>query len=497
MEAFLGIDIGTTATKAALFDPSGKGIGFATVTYDVNNPAPYHYEQDPRGWWVAVKEAISRLQEKTDFDSIEILSIGVCGQTPTLVFIDKNGEVLRPAILWKDSRAQKEALFLKETVGEKWVEELVGTRLPLEASWTTAKLLWVKENERDTLRKTYKILQPKDFINYKLSNVFASDYWCSRGLVNVNTMKPPDEYYRILGIRTDIAPEAFPPSTVVGAVSREAAREVRIREGIPIVAGWPDSFCGILGVGAFAESGQAFDIAGTSEIVGVSVQSLAEIPPGLLAFSAEGFQSIIFGPTQSGGGTLDWFLDRFIKDQGLSLNEKYDWIDKVASTSSPNANSIIFLPFIEGERAPIWNPKAKGIFFGVTKDHHLNDFTHSMLSGVAFNVLSIFELLEGAYGKEIEEFSVSGGSSGMTGWNKIRCDVMGKKIKILENTESSVLGAAMLGALGVHYFHTVADMTTNMIRVKERIEPDKANHVIYRELYQKFQKIYSLLEEEF
>jgi len=496
-EAFLGIDIGTTATKAALFRPSGKVIGFSTSTYDVITPAPYHYEQDPSRWWIAVKETISRLQGKTDFENIDILSIGVCGQTPTFVFVDKKGEVVRPAILWKDSRAQKEALFLKETVGEKLMEELIGTRLPLEATWTTAKLLWVKEHERDTLRKTYKILQPKDFINYKLSNVFASDYWCSRGLVNVKTMKPPEEYYKILGIRNDIAPEAFSPSTVVGYVSREAARELRIREGIPIVAGWPDSFCGILGVGAFAESGQAFDIAGTSEIVGISVQSPAEIPPGLLSFSAEGFQSVIFGPTQSGGGTLDWFMDRFVDDQGLSVDEKYGFIEKTVSTSAPNANSIIFLPFIEGERAPIWNPKARGLFFGVTKNDQLNDFAHSIMSGVAFNVFSIFELLESIYRKDIEEFSVSGGSSRMTVWNKIRCDVMGKKIKILENMESSVLGAAMLGAFGVNYFHTVADMSTKMIRVKEMIEPDRDNHLMYRELYQKFKRIYSLVKDEF
>jgi len=496
-EAFLGIDIGTTATKTALFNPLGQAIAFSSTRYDLINAAPSHYEQDPYHWWVAVKETISSLQKQTNFGDIEILSIGICGQTPTFVFVDKKGDIVRPAIIWKDSRAQKEALFLKETIGEALMEEFIGTRLPLEASWPPAKLLWIKENEPDTLRKTCKILQPKDFINYKLSGVLASDYWCSKGLVNVKTMKPSQEYYKILGIKSNIAPDVFPPSNIVGYLNKEASRELRLREGIPIVAGWADSFCGILGVGAFAGCGQAFDIAGTSEIVGISVESLCEIPPGLISISTEGFQNVIFGPTQSGGGTLDWFIDKFIYDKELSLEEKYVFVEKAVTSSVVNKDSMIFLPFIEGERAPIWNPKARGLFFGVTKSDKLSDFAHSIMSGVAFNIRNIFELLETVYGKEIEEFSVSGGSSRIPVWNKIKCDVTGKKIRILENIESSVFGAAMLGALGVGYFDNVADMSTKMIRIKEIIEPDIERHLIYEELYQKFKRIYSLIRNEF
>jgi len=496
-EAFLGIDVGTTSTKTALFHPSGKSIASSSSRYDVINPAPSHYEQNPDEWWNAVRKGISILREKTSFTNIEIISIGVCGQTPTLVFVDDKGKVIRPAIIWKDSRAQKEASFLKETVGEKLMEELIGTKLPIEASWSPAKLLWMKKNEPDTLTKTHKILQPKDYINYKLSGVLASDYWCSKGLVHVKMMKPSDEYYKILGIESNIAPDVFAPSNIVGCLSKEASKELGLREGIPIVAGWADSFCGILGVGAFARSGRAFDISGTSEIVGISVEPFTEIPPGLILVSTEGFQNVVFGPTQSGGGTLDWFTDRFIYDKELSLEEKYMFVDKAVRSSVVNTDSMIFLPFIEGERAPIWNPESRGLFFGVAKSDKLSDFAHSIMSGVAFNIRSIFELLENVWGKEIEEFSVSGGPSKSPVWNKIKCDATGKKIRILENVESSVFGAAMLGALGVGYFNNVTDMSTKMIRIKAMVEPDMERHLIYEELYQKFKRIYSLIRNEF
>jgi len=325
----------------------------------------------------------------------------------------------------------------------------------------------------------------------------ASDFWCSKGLVNVKTMKPSEEYYKVLGIKSHIAPDVFPPSTVVGHLTREASKDLGLREGIPIVAGWADSFCGVLGVGAFARPGLAFDIAGTSEIVGVSVESPGEIPPGLMSICTEGFQNVIFGPTQSGGGTLDWFIDRFLCDKDLSPEEKYMLIEKEVTSAVLAQNSIIFLPFIEGERAPIWNPKARGLFFGVAKSHKRSDFAHSVMSGVAFNIRSIFELLENAGGKQIEEFSVSGGPSKIPVWNRIKCDVTGKRIRILENVESSVFGAAMLGALGVGYFSDVADMSTKMIRTKAMVEPDMERHLIYEKLYQEFKRIYSLIGNEF
>lgn len=154
-KTFLGIDIGTTRTNAALISLGGEIIAFSSSRYDLINPAPFYYERNPCDWWNAVKVTFSVLQGKVDFRNIEILSIGVCGQTPTFVFVDKKGDIVRPAIIWKDSRAQKEALYLKEVIGEKLMEKFIGIRLPIEATWPPARLLWLKKYESDILRSRY------------------------------------------------------------------------------------------------------------------------------------------------------------------------------------------------------------------------------------------------------------------------------------------------------------------------------------------------------
>jgi len=503
-EVLLGIDIGTTSCKVGLYDLKGNMVDQAFKSYPTYQPAPREIEQNPEDWWKAVKMAIGQLRHRSKAKMSSIVGIGLSGQTPTQVFVDRKGKILRPAIIWRDTRSVKEARWIRKVIGKRRMEKFLGMDLPIQPNWPPARLLWLKKHEPQILNKTFKILQAKDFIGYKLTGCFFSDRWCSKGMVNLKTGKVSSEFFKILGISEEVVPEIYNPYEVVGKVRKDTGNDIGIPGGIPVVAGWSDALCGMLATGSFSKAGMAFNITGTSEIVGLTVSSLPKFTYGLMSIPSTITESVsvLYGPTQSGGDSLKWAgealldLKEKVSSEGLSLRGLDSFLIQAESVV-PGSNGMIFLPYLEGERAPIWDANVKGLFIGITRIHRRAHFIRSILEGVAYSVRHLLEIAEKSVGKRVDKIRISGGAAKIDIWNQIRADVTGRCIEKLQVVETGTLGAAMLASLGTGVSKSLSEVSRQMVRVIGLVEPEREHTKQYNKMFKIYKKLYPLLKPVF
>jgi xylulokinase len=503
-EVLLGIDIGTTSCKVGIYDLKGNMVTQAFKTYPTYQPAPHEIEQDPEDWWKAVQMAIAQLRRISQVKMSSVLGIGLSGQTPTQVFVDRRGKILRPAIIWRDTRSVEEARWIRKVIGKRRMEKFLGMDLPIEANWPPARLLWLKKHEPQILQRTFKILQAKDFIGYKLTGSFFSDRWCSKGMVNLKTGRVASEFFGVLGISQEIVPEIYKPYEVVGRVTRDVGNHIGIPNGVPVVAGWSDALCGMLATGSLSISGKAFNITGTSEIVGLTTRSLPKLTYGLMSIprAITNTVSVLYGPTQSGSDSLKWAgeallgLEEKVSSEGVFLRG-LDSLLTEAESIVPGSKGIIFLPYLEGERAPIWDANAKGLFIGITRTHGRSHFIRSILEGVAYSVRQLLEIAEKSLGTKVEKIRIAGGGAKVELWNQIRADVTGKCIEKLQVQETGTLGAAMLASLGIGVSKDLSQVSKQMVRVIGLVEPDREQHKRYDKLFRIYKRLYPLLKPVF
>ncbi|HHY46984.1 MAG TPA: hypothetical protein GX506_06770 [Firmicutes bacterium] len=498
-QLFLGIDIGTSSCKVAVYDTKGNLVVQASRPYGVHRPGPYMAEQDPEDWWEAASQSIREVLARGVVHPADIAGIGLSGQTPTQVFVDSTGKAVRPAIIWEDSRAQSEAEWIRQNIGTEKMKAFLGMYLPIEPTWPPARLLWVARHEPTTLERTRTVLQPKDFVGLRLTGVRFSDAWSSKGLVSVADGRISSDYLRLLCLPDHIVPDTYRPFEVVGSVRPEAAEATGLREGTPVVAGWSDALCGVLASGCFARPGIGFNVTGTSEIVGIScgdvsdTAGLVPVPGHLL-----GTAGALYGPTQSGGASLAWFKEGFMSIQSsgeLEDTDVFRLIEKEAAMAPAGSCGLIFLPYLQGERAPIWDPDAKGAFVGITRSHRAAHFIRAVMEGVAYSVRHVLETAEHGSGLKAQEIRISGGASRNALWTQMRADVTGCPVRRLKVLETSTLGAAMLASVGARVYSNLQEATENMVHVEESIEPSDRMHEVYDQMFQVYKRLYPALKQ--
>jgi len=503
-EILLGIDVGTTSCKIGAYDLKGNMVAQAFQSYPTHQPASREIEQNPQDWWRAVETAMGQLKEQAKVKMSSIVGIGLSGHTPSQVFVDKRGKILRRAIIWRDTRSVVEARWLRKKIGKRKMEKFLGMDLPIQPNWPPARLLWLKKHEPQILQKTFKILQAKDFIGYKLTGCFFSDRWCSKGMVNLRTGRVSSEFFKILGISEEIVPEIYKPYEVVGKVRNEIGGRLGIPKDIPVVAGWSDALCGMLATGSFSAPGRAFNITGTSEIVGLTSLSLPKLTYGLMSIPSNitDTVSVLYGPTQSGGDSLKWAgealmdLEERTGNEGLSLIG-LDSLLSEAESVVPGSKGMIFLPYLEGERAPIWDAHARGLFIGITRTHRRAHFIRSVLEGVAYSVRHLLEIAEKSVGKKVDRIRIAGGGAKIDLWNQIRADVTGRCIEKLQVVETGTLGAAMLASLGIGVFKNMKEVSRQMVHVTGLVQPVREHQKQYDKLFKIYKKLYPLLKSVF
>jgi xylulokinase len=493
MEVILAIDVGTSSVKVAIISFKGQLVKNFQTNYPTHCLKPNILEQNPGDWWDAVKSGIYQIlkeKQNTKISKYSIIGIACCGHSPTLVCIDKQGEILRPAIIWQDSRAFKEVKYIKEKIKEEFYTSIMTS--PLTPSSRIAKLIWLKNNEPNTMKKVYAILEPKDYINYKLTGEYKTSFLSGRDFVDVKTGKVHSKFLNMLEIPESIIPKAVPSYSIIGTTTKSLEDEIGLPKGIPVIAGEMDSIASIVGTG-ITKKNMCYNISGTSEIIGISIDQQVKLSETkkLFCFTYPfyGNLQIIFEATQASGKSINWFIKNIIgSDKSPSkltlTNEKKDF---------PKINPLVFLPYIEGERSPIWDSRARGIFFGLNSQHTRFDFYRAILEGIGFSILQNFEILRGISDKDnIPDYlRVSGGGAENNHLNQIKADILGKKVVKTKVIESGLLGGAILAMMGLKIY-SFNEAVKKMVHIDRTFQPNMEKHhhyysrlfLIYKKLYQ-------------
>lgn len=493
----LGIDIGTSACKVAAFDRQGNVIAAANGDYPVYYPKEGWAEQNPEEWWTAVCGAIRRVLEKGKIFPEQICGIGIDGQSWSAIAIDQDGKVLTNTPIWMDTRAQSICDRLNKEIGADQIFEVSGNSL--QPSYTTAKIIWYKENLPDIYRKIYKILQSNSFIAYKLTGNISQDVSQGYGLHCFRMREGiwDEEMCRKLGIPMEFLPDIVNCDTVIGTVTTKAAKESGLCEGIPVVAGGLDAACGTLGAGVI-HPGETQEQGGQAGGMSICMDSYKADPRLILGFHVVPGQWLLQGGTTGGGGVMRWFEREFgdferaeEKKTGISSLQQ---LNEIAQKVAPGCDGVVFLPYMAGERSPIWNPDAKGVFYGLDFSKTKGHMVRGCMEGVALSLRHNLETAREA-GAEVEVLRAMGGSANSLLWTQIKADITGKTIIVPSSDTATTLGAAILAGVGTGFYKDYEEAVALTVKETRRHEPDKNNKEIYDHTYNVYLRLYDCLKD--
>ena len=496
MKYILAHDLGTSGNKATLFSEEGRLIGSTVYAYGCHYFNDNWAEQDPGDWWKSICDTTRGLIEKTGVDRRDIAAVSFSGQMMGCLCVDKSGAPLRPSIIWADQRAQAQQRAIGEQISLSDYYHIVGHRNA--ASYGLQKLMWVRDNEPDVYRRTYKTLNAKDYIVLKLTGEFLTEPSdaSSNACVDLNTLKWSERIVNISGIDGDKLPDIVPSTQVAGGVTREAAEATGLAEGTPVVMGGGDGVCANVGAGS-VKPGQTFSYVGSSAWIAstsdhpvfdekMRTVTWAHIVPGMYAPN---------GTMQSAGGSYAWLKNQVCRHEAAEAERRgvsaYDLINEEIAQSPVGANGVIFLPYLLGERAPRWNPDAKAAFLGLKMENERRDMLRSVLEGVTMNLGVILEILRQHL--TIDEILVIGGGAKGAVWRQMMADVYDARIKVpalLE--EATSMGAAVTGGVGVGLFRDF-DAIDRFIEVSAVHEPDPASVAAYGPVKELFETCYEAL----
>lgn len=496
-EYLLGIDIGTSACKVALFHTDGTVVGSANEDYPVYYPHPGWAEQNPEEWWNGVCQALKQLITSTKIDVKKIKGIGIDGQSWSAIAIDKNGSVLTNTPIWMDTRAKEICDRLNEQIGEENIFALSGN--PLQPSYTTAKIIWYKENLPEVYEKIDKILQSNSFIAYRLTGVISQDICQSYGFhcFDMKTGKWDDDMCEKMGISRSILPEIVPCHQVIGTVTNEAAKLTGLAEGTPVVAGGLDAACGTLGAGVI-HPGETQEQGGQAGGMSICMDTYTADPRLILSYHVVPGQWLLQGGTTGGGGVMRWMEREFgayersvAEEKGVSSLNQFN---ELAEQVPPGCEGVVFLPYMSGERSPIWDPDAKGVFYGLDFSKTKGHMIRAAMEGVAFSLKHNLDIAEGL-GAEVNELLAMGGSANSLLWTQIKSDITGKPIAVPSSDTATTLGAAILAGVGTGVYDDFEDAVARTVKVTRRHEPDMEKHQVYKENYRIYLALYENLKE--
>ena len=456
MSYYIGIDLGTSAVKLILINSSAEILKTVSKEYPLSFPKPNWSEQEPDDWWRAVKEGLSELT--AEVDKSEVKGIGTGGQMHGLVMLDGNGNVLRPAILWNDTRTGRETEYLNTVIGEKKLQKLTGNIA--FAGFTAPKILWVKENEPEIFEKCRKICLPKDYINFKLTGVFATDVSDASGTLyfDVEKRKWSAEMLEILGIDESYLPKVYESSEVIGKTDK-------LGLSCSVVAGAGDNAAAAIGTDTVHE-GQCNISLGTSGTVFIPTEKYVKtINPALHSFCHANGKYHLMGCILSAASCNKW------------LNEVV--FETPYNVSSGKENSLYFLPYLSGERCPHNDGDVKGAFVGITHSTTRADMQRAVFEGVSFAIRDCIELCP----DEIKTATVCGGGTKNREWMQILADILGAELSVIQN-EGPALGGALLAA-GIN----------KRPIIEYSVKPNSENAEAYNRKYKKFRKIYPALKD--
>jgi len=500
-EVIVSIDLGTTAAKVGLVDANGPRLtSVLSREYPggVLHPKTTWAEGDLELWWRTAATAVKEIFPSTGIAPSNAIAIGICNTCPTLTPIDRHGRALRPSILYMDQRSLKQAEKIKRKAGSDLLSSIAGNRIA-PGAFSATSMLWIKEQEPEIYGRTFKFVHANGFIGAKLTGQVAMDPTNASftGIFDLRKANWSDELLERTGIDRDKLPDILWPYQKVGELSQNAANELGLEEGIPVAIGCADSVSSALGCG-ITRPGRVFETTGTSTVVAV-VSKTPNFDTRILnrCYIDRGLW-LHMGAMSTSGGSLKWFKDNFcereVADATRAGKSPYEILDEEAATVPQGADGLIFLPYLSGERSPIWDAYARGVFFGLSLSHTRGHLARAILESVAYGLRNNLEIIQ-SLGVEIEEIRAAGAASKSRLWRQIKADVLGKKVAVSSVKDSTMIGNAILAGYAARVYDDIFAISDRFYEDVEDVSiPDMMAHEKYDRYYNIYVDTYKRLK---
>ena len=495
----LGIDLGTTALKAVVFNYKGQQIVEVGVEYDLINLPGDVVEEDPEIYWQSIKTALGKAAQKCDLKNITGISFSTQGET--LLFMDENGKPLRNAIVWMDNRAKDEALYLKEKFTDEVCYKICG-QVGFDPCWPATKILWVREHEPEIFAKTKKFLLLEDYIIYRMTGKYVAEcslltsttYW------DITTKKYWSEMLAVLGISEAQLPEVRESGEPVATLLPEIAKELGMSTDAMVCTGGLDQAAGAIGVGN-VRSGLFSENIGAAMAICAICDKLTYDPQAAMPVHYFALPDTYMMHTfTSGGMNLRWFRDAFCQLEmavsELTGKSDYALLDAEALQAPAGCNGMVMMPHLSGAMAPDLNANAKGVFYGFSLSHTKAHFIRAIMEALGFILMRNLDALA-EMGIHVDEIRSLGGGARSDAWNQIKADITGRKISTMKCKEAASLGAAIFAGKGIGVFDSVADACEGMVEVDKTFLPNPEHRAAYDQAYAKYKKLFKDLTEVF
>jgi xylulokinase len=483
MQYVIGVDLGTSAVKVLLVDAKGHVSAQATEAYPLQQPHPGYSEQNPEDWITGTTKAIQTVLATSGVDKEKIEGLSYSGQMHGLVLLDQIGKVLRPAILWNDTRTTPQTEEISAKLGQKFIKI---TRNRALEGFTLPKLLWVKENEPKIFSQVAKFVLPKDYVRYRMTDVLGMELSDAAGtvLLDLESKQWSQEICEALSIPMRICPPLVEATTKVGTLTPEYANLTGLKQDTAVFGGGADNACGAIGAGILSPQ-RAMCSIGTSGVILAYEPNARKDYAGQLHFFNHAVPDAYYsmGVTLSAGYSLSW-LKRTFGDA-----ETFSGFVASADKSSIGAHGLLFTPYIVGERTPYADSKIRGSFVGVDSKQTRPDFVRAVLEGIIFSFKDILDIYN-ANGKDFKQIVSIGGGARSTLWLQIQADIFDVPIVQLESEQGPGMGAAMIAAVGLGWFNTLAECAAKFIAIKMTYRPIPAHVAQYKTFHRLYQQIY-------
>jgi len=488
----LGMDIGTTNIKAIVINSAGQIQAKASRKISLIMPAPQYVEQDAEQWWNCAVEVFKELRSKTGSTVMDnIRGICVSSQTVTMLPLDRDGKILRNAIIWMDNRADDEVRYLTEKIGLKRYMDIIGTSP--NSTFLARKILWLMRNEPGILAGTHRILQVSSFVNYRLTGEMTMDISqaAMTQCFDRNTGRWSETVGKAIGVDLDdLLPQPLPCGEIIGCVTKTASEETGLKEGIPVMAGASDCMTSMYTT-SMTKIGDAGESSGTSSMLFVAStkQSRPDCAVSTKPCDIEGVPYIFDAPLSSTGASLEWFL------RTIGKKDQYDHLNLAAASVPAGSRGVFFHPYLQGERAPLWNSHSRGMFIGMTLNTTTDDMARAVLEGTAYAIRHVAEVIADE-GAKIESLRITGDGAKSRTWSKIKASMLNVPVLITDKKCGEVpFGDTLIAGRSVGIFKDLKASINELVAIKEVIEPEPEWVKYYDDTFPYFKKIYASLDD--
>jgi xylulokinase len=497
----LGIDVGTTGAKALLIDAAGKVVASTTKEYPLHTPRPGWAEQNPADWWQGTVDAIREVMAASGARPEEVRGVGLSGQQHGSVFLDKDHQVLREALLWCDQRTAAQCAWIHDTIGfERVVAETLN---PVLTGFQAPKIVWLKDNEPELYARLRMILLPKDYIRFRLSGEFATEVSDAAGtsLLNVARRQWSQVMLDGLGLTADMLPRVYESPIASTSISSTAAAEIGLRAGLPIAGGGGDNACSAVGNGVIEEGIVAVSV-GTSGTVFAPMRE-PRMDPKLRVHTfchAVPGQWHAMGVMLMAGGSLRWFRDTLAREEKAEAEARgvdpYEIITAEAARAPIGSEGLLFLPYLTGERTPHADPSARGVFLGLGLRHTKGHLARATMEGVCYGLRDSLEILR-EMKLPVREVRNTGGGARSAFWRQMQSDVFRTPLVGMAIDEGAAFGAALLGGVAAGLWPDVPSACAATVHTREPVRPHRQASAIYQRYYRVYRALYPSLKRHF